>query len=439
MGGSERRAGAAVVTLGGLIAGVALLFGPGGLDALVYWSGVRERARAEVPPQTESPDAVTTSEGQVGAERGRAAEASPEPTDAPRLPLGEEPLPAVPYEVQERLFRAFERAPIVLEDAPETPIETDASPEAPTAESPPIPDETQTPEDVTPPEDTGPDTGALVGEAPPSTEEVTRQLAHVAGQELARGFVEELNRQAIAASEARAAAAAETEGAPTTEGEEGAMEGILTAPGAEEAVTVGEEEVAPEPEETAEAPPAEPAETLENEQRRIATEAVTTAWALQNALVPLLASPSVPAAPPPPPGTVPSVPPVSSPAQIPPPTPLPSQAEFAPPAGGFPNTPNPSLRNATALPPGFPLPDVAPPGTLLPGAALPGTALGVPAPSPIAPGGVPLLPTLPALPATGTAVPGAATPGSLAPTPTVLPPGTPLSPMVPGGVIPQGF
>ncbi len=438
-GTEERRAAAG--TIGAILLGTLVAFGPGGIHGLAYWSsrpsaepptGERAATEGAVAGDTAGgdpdPSGLDVVDAEAGAARGeRDATAAAEP----RIPLGQEPLPALPHEIEERLRSAWDQAPITADTEPPRLAATGAPPADPPAdieERTALAGESPAEEQTT--DETDELAPRLVGAAPASDAEVLSSLARQAGAEAARAFGGEMN--ALLAPQDPAAEGELDEAAPfddrigaDLEEEDVAQQSV--------ADTLSEQDVWAQT-----TPPRSPEQELQERMRREqerAQSAAMTAWAIQQALIPLFAgmTPAVPRGLTPgsemaPGSVVPVTPPVTSTG-----TPMPS----LPPGVGMVGAPElpPTVMEAPAgsgglTPFGFTgeggvVPGAAgamPPGTSpfgegmgggLPAGGTPGGAAGT--------GGGPLGP---AFPPSAPIVPGA----GLAPG-TVMPPGSPFIPV----------
>lgn len=420
MGGVERRSLIAGSIVGGALLGVVALGGPGGLHGLAYWSSP-PLARVQGAAPDLRADAAAATSAEVGAVSGQVTDqldrepipgadgavsadlvrAQDEGEVAPRLPLGEEPLPALPYAMQERVYRAYQRPALdttvaQVDDVPPLPVEPLPSPaeERQAIEGEPAP--AQDPEaPAAAPEAL--ESGAEPEAATPQegTRAEISRLARLAGAEMARGFLDELQRQAPSPA---------ADGAPATEEEAvplEAEEDELEAPAEDEGAATT-------------AAPTRPEEEEFTQREQIVLEATATATALQNALIPLLA------------GQQGLAPPVAPPVQTPPINTPPME----PPAGTFPNQLAPSPAQATADPMGGPPttelvpPTGAPTLPVTPGAPIPGTGSTLSATP------------MPTGPATGGVSPNTIAPGSIIPAPATGAPTMTPGTMAPGTVVP---
>jgi hypothetical protein len=462
----DRNSSIAAWTVGGLLLGVVAFAGPGGLHGLAYWSSPPSVQVQGAVPEVDAPSDASATSAEVGAVAGdvedspgeEAVPLSPAQGNAPgeesggsevppRLPLGEEPLPALPYALQERVYRAYERPAVETSDVGDVPplsVEPLPAPDeearalqAPADEAPATEEDGEAPEPAAEPteEPTQPAQGAgepadgadQDGPAEPADEgaeaegsgtsaEISR-LARLAGAEMARGFLEELRRQAPAQASGDGTAPPD-EALPPAEEDTSAVAGETLAEDVQEAPSAAQ---ARTPRDGEELTPRE----------RIALEAAATATALQTALVPLLSSPQAPV---PVQGPTMQGPPVQGPTvpgpalqdgatQIPPPT-----TATVPPTGA------PGL-SPQGAPPGSVLSPITPLAT---GAATGGgPSTGGVAPNTIAPGSI--------IPAPATGTPGMVAPGTVPPgmtgAPGMMAPGTVVpgmtgAPMAPGTVVP---
>lgn len=200
-----RRDSSAAVTMGAILFGTVALFGPGGVHGIQHWgSSIAGESPASPASEEESAPSVGAaadegarpatemgSTGEQGADapaaggdvlaqndtdgssvRGEMPEIIVDDTE--RLPVTEEPLPPLPYEVEESFVRAWNEG---LRAAEEQAAAAEAR--APAAEEA----DEQAPEEV------------VEEQAVPSVTEATRRLARRAGQEMARGFVEVLTEE----------------------------------------------------------------------------------------------------------------------------------------------------------------------------------------------------------------------------------------------------
>src|SRR5690606_14355124 len=99
--------------VGAILLGTMIAFGPGGIHGVSYWSSPPSVELRAAEPET-VPVGIETLDAEAGAVRGEVDEAVQ--VTAPRLPLGEEPLPALAHGVEERLRSAWNAAP--LEEVP---------------------------------------------------------------------------------------------------------------------------------------------------------------------------------------------------------------------------------------------------------------------------------------------------------------------------------
>lgn len=196
-----QRDSSAAVTLGAILLGTVALFGPGGLHGIQHWgSSIAGENPASLAPAEESTPAEGTASSDGNELPATEVMSAGEGADAPaaggdalaqndtdgssvrgempeiivddteRLPLTEEPLPPLPYEVEESFVRAWNEG---LRAAEEQAAAEERAPAAEEADE-------QGPEEV------------VEEQAVPSVTEATRRLARRAGQEMARGFVEVL-------------------------------------------------------------------------------------------------------------------------------------------------------------------------------------------------------------------------------------------------------
>lgn len=188
-----RRDSSAAVTIGAILLGTVALFGPGGVHGIQHWGSstageplatltpgqgpeaseslVETQLSAAADPGANL-DALAQNDSDSGSVRGEMPEIVVDETE--RLPVTEEPLPPLPYEVEERLTRAWNEG---MREAAEREREEAAEEERVAEEEVEEP-----PADVVEP----------LEETTPPVTDATRRLARRAGQEMARGFVEVL-------------------------------------------------------------------------------------------------------------------------------------------------------------------------------------------------------------------------------------------------------
>lgn len=438
--GTEGRR-AAAGTIGVILLGTLIAFGPGGIHGLVHWSSRPDADPQEGDSSGRDPDrsGLEVVDAEAGAERGEQGTAEPV---EPRIPLGREPLPALPHEVQERVRSVWDQPPITVDTDAEPPrlAATGEAPgrveqRAPSAEGRP-PDAATPSGDASPPDEAGEvdeageadgATPRLIGAAPASEAEVISALARQAGIEAARAFVGELN--ALFAPPDPNAEGGLEETAPLEDGVDTELEDELAQQSVANALSA---EDVWEPTTQPRTPEEDLRERALRDQER-AQSAALTAWAIQQALIPLFAgsTPMIPGAVPPgsagvaPGSAVPVSPPVTSTG-----TPMPS-----PGVGlvGAPELPA-SVVGAPAATGG-----AAPFGTLAPfgGVGVGGEGGGVA--GPMAPGTNAFGDTMGGVPPTGVSGAGAAPGGS--PLTPFFPPSAPLVPgsgLAPGIVMPPG-